>query len=339
MEKLNRFETDSLILRRFARTDAAALFELTRQPEITDVLPEWKMTERQLDDFLEFVISSYGAFNPDDVRIMLAIEHKEDRLLIGWCGVFPNDLLDPADREIAYALSKDYRNLGYATEAVRGMLSTIFKQTSLKQIVAIVKPFNQSSIRVIEKAGFEYRQNAELSDGAEYRYYVAKLGVRSIGIREIEPYLDLMAEVEHVLLDRRNQNHDRWIRRRVQSYFDRGARLFAYHDPNDENRFGIITVLHEEAPEGIGALGARAEILNIGVNPTARRQGVGSELLKIAEEFAARRGAYCLLLMTYAEDYDVIAFYGKNGFIPTASLPDVYGPDLEGNLFLRKIIR
>ncbi|MCD9020947.1 GNAT family N-acetyltransferase [Cohnella silvisoli] len=120
---------------------------------------------------------------------------------------------------------------------------------------------------------------------------------------------------------------------------DRGARFFAYHDPLYVKQFGIIAVLHEEAPEGSDALVARAEVLIIGVSKQARRRGIGSILLKHAEEFAKERGAYCLFMMTYAEDYDVIAFYGKNGFIPVATLPDVYGQTLEGNVFLRKIIR
>ena len=38
-------------------------------------------------------------------------------------------------------------------------------------------------------------------------------------------------------------------------------------------------------------------------------------------------------------EYDVIAFYGKNGFIPVGILPDVYGPKNEGMLYMRKVIR
>jgi hypothetical protein len=44
-------------------------------------------------------------------------------------------------------------------------------------------------------------------------------------------------------------------------------------------------------------------------------------------------------MMTYGEDYDVIAFYGKSGFIPVAMLPDTYGPHLEGNVFMRKLLK
>jgi hypothetical protein len=45
-----------------------------------------------------------------------------------------------------------------------------------------------------------------------------------------------------------------------------------------------------------------------------------------------------MLMMTYAADYDVIAFYGKNGFIPVATIPDVFGPKAEGNAVLRKVL-
>ncbi|CAH1056056.1 hypothetical protein PAECIP111894_02209 [Paenibacillus pseudetheri] len=44
-------------------------------------------------------------------------------------------------------------------------------------------------------------------------------------------------------------------------------------------------------------------------------------------------------MLTYAEVYDVIAFYGKNGFVPVGTIPDVFGPGAEGNTILRKILR
>ncbi|MCD9020948.1 GNAT family N-acetyltransferase [Cohnella silvisoli] len=172
MSTSHGFETNALTIRQFTIEDTAALYELTRQTEITDFLPDWNMSEQQLEGFLDFVIASYEDFNPEDVRILLAIEHKQDRRLIGWCGVFPNDRLDPADREIAYAISKDYRNHGYTTEATTGMVSYVFNHSLLMQIVAIVKPFNLASTRVIEKTGFKHVQLLGLSDNSNYNYYV-----------------------------------------------------------------------------------------------------------------------------------------------------------------------
>lgn len=336
------FATESLRLREFTRTDIPALYSLTRQTEITDILPDWNMSEEEIRGFLDFVISSYDTYNPDNVRVLLAIEHRQDRKLIGWCGVFPNDMLPQAEREVAYAISKDYRSKGYTTEAVQGMISYVFHHSSLPEIVAIVKPFNVASRRVLEKSGFEHQKLIRLSDNSDYNYFILQKShthmIREIREEGIEPYLDILAEVEHVNLNRSNPEHEQWLRRRIGTHYRRGAKFYGYQDEAGAAA-GIVVMLHEEAPAGIDALGARAEVLDIGVSKQHRRKGMGSILLKHAEDVARSRGAYCLFMMTYAEDYDVIAFYGKNGFVPVATIPDVFGPDLEGTAVLRKVLR
>lgn len=170
MDRPLGFNTASLVLREFTFEDYEELYGLTRQREITDILPDWDMTREQLMGFLRFVIGSYAKFNAKDVRVLLAIEREGK--LAGWCGVFPNDKLPPAEREIAYAMSKDYHGKGYATEAVSGMVSYIFRSTALQEIAAIVKPFNTASRRVLDKAGFRYVQLVRLSDEADYDYLV-----------------------------------------------------------------------------------------------------------------------------------------------------------------------
>ena len=47
---------------------------------------------------------------------------------------------------------------------------------------------------------------------------------------------------------------------------------------------------------------------------------------------------YCMYLSTYAKKYEAIAFYGKNRFVPVATLPDVHDPNDEGNVYMRKIL-
>lgn len=335
------FATESLRLREFTRADIPDLYSLTRQTD-TEILPDWNMSEEEIRGFLEFVISSYDIYNPDNVRILLAIEHKQDRKLIGWCGVFPNDMLPQSEREVAYAISKDYRKRGYTTEAVQGMTSYVFHQSNLQEIVAIIKPFNAASRRVLEKSGFAHQKLIRLSDNSDYNYFILQRGnthmMREIREEAIEPYLDILAEVEHVNLNRSNPEHEQWLRRRIGTHYRRGAKFYGYQDEAGAAA-GIIVMLHEEAPAGIDALGARAEVLDIGVSKQHRRKGIGSILLKHAEAVARSRRAYCMFMMTYAEDYDVIAFYGKNGFVPVATIPDVFGPDLEGTAVLRKVLR
>ena len=57
--------------------------------------------------------------------------------------------------EIAYGILEAYRCQHYATEAAKSVVSFAFEQAGLDALVAIVKPDNIASRRVIEKLGFQ----------------------------------------------------------------------------------------------------------------------------------------------------------------------------------------
>ena len=56
--------------------------------------------------------------------------------------------------EIAYGIKEECRCQGYATEAARALVRFAFEQAGQEMLVAIVKPENIASQRVIEKLGF-----------------------------------------------------------------------------------------------------------------------------------------------------------------------------------------
>ena len=56
--------------------------------------------------------------------------------------------------EIGYGISDEYRNKGYATEAAEAIVRYAFEEAGQDVLVAIVKPENIASRRVIEKLGF-----------------------------------------------------------------------------------------------------------------------------------------------------------------------------------------
>lgn len=57
-------------------------------------------------------------------------------------------------KELEYAISADYRNKGYATEAVKSMISFAFKELDVSVISAWVRSANLKSTRVLEKCFF-----------------------------------------------------------------------------------------------------------------------------------------------------------------------------------------
>jgi ribosomal-protein-alanine N-acetyltransferase len=87
-----------------------------------------------------------------------AIEHKADQRLIGWCGLQRLD--KTPEVEVAYLLARDYWNQGLATEAASAAIEHGFNGLKLTRIVAIARPENVGSYRVMEKVGMKYERDA-----------------------------------------------------------------------------------------------------------------------------------------------------------------------------------
>ncbi|NLO47229.1 MAG: GNAT family N-acetyltransferase [Clostridiales bacterium] len=66
--------------------------------------------------------------------------------------------------EIGYGISEEHRNNGYATEAAEAIIQFAFEIVGLDVLVAIVKPENIPSRRVIEKLGFTYHSVRSVAD-------------------------------------------------------------------------------------------------------------------------------------------------------------------------------
>jgi ribosomal protein S18 acetylase RimI-like enzyme len=163
--------------------------------------------------------------------------------------------------------------------------------------------------------------------------------IKEIGEQEfVQTFFALMAEVEcgnHFVPE--NPQHVNWLKERIAVQFFRGTKFFALY--GDEGMpIGFAAILVEMKLDKVACSGQYSELLGIAVLSLHRRQGYGSVLLQYAEKYAREAGAYCLYVSTYANDYDVIHFYGKNGFVPVATLPDVHGPNDEGNVYMRKIL-
>ncbi|PKK84005.1 MAG: hypothetical protein CVT49_06145 [candidate division Zixibacteria bacterium HGW-Zixibacteria-1] len=158
--------------------------------------------------------------------------------------------------------------------------------------------------------------------------------IRMLDKSEFECFFELMGEVElgkHFRPD--DAKHVAWLNRKIDRYFYIGAKFFGLF-LDDNTPAGFTSLLINEklfCPNN-------AEILDIGVFPKFRGQGFGSELFKYAEKLAQGASVYCLFSRTYAADYKVLSFYGRNGYVPVAVMPDLNGPNDEGEIFVRKLL-
>lgn len=147
-----RLETQRLWLRWPRATDAQALTAFASLPEVARITADipHPYPPREADRF----ILKARAENAAGVALHLAIVQKTaGRPLIGLVSIA---LTEFGDAEIGYALNPSAWGKGFATEAVRMLIDTVFNLTGVPRIRANSRLGNFASRRVLEKTGFTY---------------------------------------------------------------------------------------------------------------------------------------------------------------------------------------
>ena len=103
--------------------------------------------------------------------LKLGIVLKETGEFIGFCTTGIKEELSEPNREIAYAISTQYRNRGYTTTAVKGLINYLFEHTDVEQLNTVVLPRNVSSSKVIQKCGFRLNGEIEI-EGQMHSHYI-----------------------------------------------------------------------------------------------------------------------------------------------------------------------
>ena len=180
MNNLFTIDCGEILLREFRTEDVDAIYELTSQSEVYEFLPDWRSTrEQRLDWVTNYEIPDNKEFLANIPSIgegwlKLGIILKETEEFIGFCNTGIKDELSEPNREVAYAISKRYRNKGYTTQAVKGLVKYLFENTDVEHLNAVVLPRNVASNKVIAKCGFQRTENVEIEDQLHYRYTIDK---------------------------------------------------------------------------------------------------------------------------------------------------------------------
>jgi ribosomal-protein-alanine N-acetyltransferase len=152
LKDLPTLETERLILRKMAPSDAEAVFAYASDREVTRYVI-WE-THRTVEDsraFLEFESSKRESGGEPEWGIV----YKGDHCFVGTCGIVSWEP-DHARAELGYVLSRDYWGRGLMVEAVRAVISFGFQRMDLNRIEARCTAENVASARVMEKAGMVY---------------------------------------------------------------------------------------------------------------------------------------------------------------------------------------
>jgi RimJ/RimL family protein N-acetyltransferase len=154
-------DTQRLVLRRLQLSDAEFILRLVNEPSWLRFIGDKNVHD--LDDARRYLCEGplymYERFGFGLFRVEL----KSSGVPVGMCGLLKRDTL--VDVDIGYALLPQFWGQGYAYESVAAVLAYGHRSLGLQRIVAITSPDNDSSIRVLDKAGMKFERQLEFSAG------------------------------------------------------------------------------------------------------------------------------------------------------------------------------
>jgi RimJ/RimL family protein N-acetyltransferase len=150
-------ETDRLLLRRWRLGDAAPFAAINADPEVMRFISGGHVLGRGLSD--ELVARFEREWDARGFGLWAVAPREDPGALLGFCGLtvpmfLPSVL--PAV-EVGWRLSRDAWGRGYATEAARSALDFAFAEHAMSEVITIIDPRNDRSLRVAEKVGMTPR--------------------------------------------------------------------------------------------------------------------------------------------------------------------------------------
>jgi RimJ/RimL family protein N-acetyltransferase len=139
-------------LRRLRPGDLAAFQAYRSVPQLARFQGWSVLSDQKATEFLT-EMNAAPLFTPDQ-WVQIAIADSSDDRLIGDIGIFLAG--DQPSGEIGFTLALEAQGRGLATEAVRKALQLVFELTPVEEVFGITDSRNTASIRVLQRAGFEY---------------------------------------------------------------------------------------------------------------------------------------------------------------------------------------
>ena len=142
------FETERLIVRRLILGDLNAFHKLESNPLVLKYASGDVKTLEENKIELKTLISKYDK-NKNDFWIY-AVQRKLDNKFVGTVAIVKDNL----DDEIGYRFLEEFWNLGYGSEASKGLISYC-RNLNMTKIIAYVVDENKASAKIVENYGFK----------------------------------------------------------------------------------------------------------------------------------------------------------------------------------------
>ncbi|MEH7107476.1 GNAT family N-acetyltransferase [Bacillus sp. JJ1764] len=147
---IKELNTERLFLRKMKTSDAASLYKIWSDPEVTKYMNINSFTDKsQAKDMIDLL----DKLSQENKAVRYSIIEKKTNKIIGSCGYNSLDFIN-SKVEIGYDISKSYWGNGYAPEAILSLVDYAFNSLNINRIEAKVEPENINSIKVLQKLNF-----------------------------------------------------------------------------------------------------------------------------------------------------------------------------------------
>jgi len=144
-------KAEELVLRALEPEDIDLLYQWENNIEIWEVSNTLTpFSKHQLKTYIEQ--AQLDVFQTKQLRLIIELETSKQ--VIGMIDLFDFDAFHQR-AGIGIIIHKDYRQQGYAYEALMLFINYCFNNLALKQVYANISEKNIASIQLFEKAGFE----------------------------------------------------------------------------------------------------------------------------------------------------------------------------------------
>jgi RimJ/RimL family protein N-acetyltransferase len=161
-------ETARLFLRQFNKNDVDPVFAMRSDADVMRFIREPQTNRSEAESWVSLVSSRWES---EKIGFCAVVEKASGRF-IGWCGLWR--LKETGEIEIGYALIGEYRGRGVATEAAEAMLRYGFEELKLPEIVAVARPENRASWRVMENLGMTYDYTGRFYERELVHYSISR---------------------------------------------------------------------------------------------------------------------------------------------------------------------
>ena len=160
---MTRLTTERLTLRPFTLRDFEPHARLYDDPEITRWLGDGPWIGEEARARSERAVRRFVAHWDDHGFGVWAVEERSSRRFLGQCGFNTlENTLGTKEVEILWALEQRAWGHGYATEAARAALAYGFDVVGLDRVIALARPQNGPSRRIMDKLGMRWEKELEV---------------------------------------------------------------------------------------------------------------------------------------------------------------------------------